>query len=395
MRKFLLRKVTPGLFKKISRPGYVFFFLFLGTATFLSHSLAVKLSTPIEYVLSEGETRELPKPLPRHLPTPPRVKGIYMTSWVAGTRDWRRELVDFVEKSEINAIVIDVKDYSGRVSFEVNDEELKQVGYSEKRISDIKEFLEELHRREIYVIARIAVFQDPHLASERPDLAIKRKSGAVWRDKKGLAWLDPAGKESWDFMVRVAREAERVGFDELNFDYVRFPSDGNLNDTVYPFWDGKTSKSEVLKSFFAYLEKELGDLSVPLSADIFGLTTWNTDDLNIGQILEDAVLYFDYVSPMIYPSHYPPGFQGYKNPAQHPYEVIKTAMERARERLAAIGQDPKKLRPWIQDFDLGAEYDAAMVRLEKQALYDAGIQSWLAWDSSNKYTRDAYDLAEE
>ena len=110
----------------------------------------------------------------------------------------------------------------------------------------------------------------------------------------------------------------------------------------------------------------------------------------MGGFLETVVLYFDYISPMVYPSHYPPNFQGFKNPAQHPYEVIKTAMERAKERLLAAGQDPKKLRPWIQDFDLGADYDAAMVKLEKQALYDAGIESWLAWDPANKYTRDAY-----
>lgn len=392
--KLLFRKVIPAFLKKISRPSYLFFFLFLGTATFLSHAFAVRLSTPIEYVLVETPIQELPKPLPRHLPTPSAVRGMYMTSWVAGTKDWRAELQEFVDKSEMNALVIDVKDYTGRVSFEVDDERLRQVGYPEKRVPDMREFIEELHRKDIYVIGRIAVFQDPHLVRTRPDLGIKRKSGGLWQDKQRLSWLDPAGRESWDFIARIAREAEKVGFDELNFDYIRFPSDGNLSDMVYPFWDGKTPKAEVIRLFSLYLRTELRDLPVPLSADIFGLTTWNRDDLNIGQVLEDLAPIFDYLSPMVYPSHYPMGFQGYKNPAQHPYEIIKTAMERARERLDAIGQDPKKLRPWIQDFDLGAEYDARMVKLEKQAIYDAGIQSWLSWDPSNKYTRGAYDLAE-
>ena len=353
-----------------------------------AHALVVNFLPALEYVAVEKKIETAPPP--EHLSTPEVVRGIYMSSWVAGTLSFRKNLVDFIDVSEVNAVVIDVKDYTGNVSFEVVDEKLKAVDYAEKRIPDVGDFIRELHKKGIYVIARIAVFQDPHLVGARPDLAVKRKNGAVWKDKKGLSWLDPAGLESWDFMVRIAKEAERAGFDELNFDYIRFPSDGNINDTKYPFWDGKKPKAEVMKNFFAHLQKELAETGVPISADIFGLTTWNTDDLNIGQVLETAALYFDYISPMVYPSHYPPNFQGFKNPAQHPYEVIKTAMERAKERLLAAGQDPKKLRPWIQDFDLGADYDAAMVKLEKQALYDAGIESWLAWDPANKYTRDAY-----
>lgn len=230
------------------------------------------------------------------------------------------------------------------------------------------------------------------MALKRSDLAIKRKSnGNLWGDKKGLAWVDPASRETWEIAALVAKEAEKVGFDEINFDYIRFPSDGDLSDMSFPFWDGKTSRSGVIENFFEYLKNELGTLGVPISADLFGLTSWNYDDLKIGQTLEIAAKHFDYVSPMMYPSHYPADFQGFKNPAAHPYEVIKTALTRAKARIIAIGERPEKLRPWIQDFDLGAKYDASMIKLQKQAIYDAGLGSWLSWDPANKYTRDGYD----
>ncbi len=389
MKFFFQNASPPFFFKKPGGAGLILTLVFLALAGAVGY-LGPRFFNPVEYVSSK--TSPVAPPRPRHLATPPSVRGIYMTSWVAGTKGWRDGLVKFIDTSELNSVVIDVKDYTGRVSFEVEDEKLKALGYPSKRIPDVATFIEELHQKNIYVIGRISVFQDLQLARMRPDLAVKRKSGAVWKDRKGLSWLDPAGKESWELMVQIAREAERAGFDELNFDYIRFPSDGNLSDIVYPFWDGKIPKAEIIKVFFEYLNSRLEDTGVPISVDIFGLTTWNKDDLNIGQILEDAARVFDYVSPMVYPSHYPPTFQGYKNPAQHPYEIIKTAMSRAKERLLAIGENQQKLRPWIQDFDLGANYDASMVRLEKQAVYDAGLSSWLSWDPANEYSRGAYDL---
>ncbi|MDO8555053.1 MAG: putative glycoside hydrolase [bacterium] len=326
-----------------------------------------------------------------HLKTPESVKAIYMTSWVAGTKNWREDLVKMIDDTELNAIIIDVKDYTGRISFKVFDPVLQKIGAEEERIPDIREFISELHRKNIYAIARISVFQDPYLVKQRPDLAVKRKSGGVWKDRKGIPWLDPANKETWEYVARIGKEAERAGFDELNFDYIRFPSDGNMTDISYDFWDEVTPRHIVLKNFFAYLRQELGGLNVALSADLFGLTTWNYDDLNIGQVLEDAALYFDFIAPMVYPSHYPPTFQGYANPASHPYEIINSAMKRASERLVTATSSPNKLRPWLQDFDMGATYTSEMIRKEKQAVYDAGLNSWMLWDPTNKYTREALD----
>lgn len=328
-------------------------------------------------------------PKQRHITTPEPVKAIYMTSWVAGTRDWRAELVGFVKKSEINSIVIDVKDYSGRIAFDTEDELIKSGGAEEPRIKDLKEFIETLHNEGIYAIARITVFQDPFYAKKHLDIAVQKKNGTLWKDRKGLSYVDPGASEYWDYIVAVARAAERAGFDELNFDYIRFPSDGNMADITFPI-SGKRDKVEILSEFFAYLNQKLSDLSTPTSADVFGMVTTNTDDLNIGQVLEEIAPHFDYIAPMVYPSHYPPKFNGYKNPAAHPYEIVLYSMSKAVERLAAPTSTPTKLRPWLQDFDLGATYDADKVRAQIKAVNDAGLRSWMIWDSSNKYTRGAY-----
>ncbi len=326
-----------------------------------------------------------------HITTPSQVKAIYMTNWVAGDKSLRDPLIKIADDTEINSIVIDIKDYTGRIGFEVSDPLLKELGAYEKRIADIKDLIEELHKKNIYVIGRISVFQDRYLVGKRPELAVRRKSdGGVWKDFKGISWLDPGSKDVWDYVVALARESYGVGFDELNFDYIRFPSDGNMKDISYP-WSGDKQKTEVIKEFFAYLRENLGNIGAPLSVDLFGMTTTSANDLNIGQNLENALKYFDYVSPMVYPSHYPPDFNGYKNPAAKPYEVVKFAMESAVERARNASTTPLKIRPWLQDFSLGAIYVAPMVRAQIQATYDTGLDSWMLWNASNRYTAGALD----
>ncbi|TSC83426.1 MAG: Uncharacterized protein G01um101417_599 [Parcubacteria group bacterium Gr01-1014_17] len=321
-----------------------------------------------------------------HLATPQPLKALYMTSYVAGHSARREALLSLLEQSELNAAVIDIKDYSGAIAFTVEDPLLVTVGASENRIPDIREFIERLHDKGVYVIGRISVFQDPKLAAHRSDWAVIRESdSAVWRDRKGLSWIDVGAREAWDYTVALAKESYEIGFDELNFDYVRFPSDGDMNDIAYPWSKGRT-KSEILGEFFSFLAQELKPIGVILSADLFGMTTTNKDDLNIGQVLEVALRHFDYVAPMVYPSHYPTGFLGIQNPAAEPYRVIRYSLDRAWDRASTT---PEKIRPWLQDFDLGAEYTADMVRAQIQAVYDSGFTSWMLWDPSNRYTQDA------
>jgi len=345
-----------------------------------------------------------------HVETPNSVKAIYMTACVAATPSWRENLKKFVETTELNSIIIDIKDFSGTISF--IDPSFPQVDVSGCRVSDMREFVADLHKSNIYVIGRITVFQDPYYTKLHPELAVKRKSdGEVWKDYKGLAFIDVGAKPYWDYMVDLSKKSYALGFDELNFDYIRYPSDGDMKNTDYT-WTPKQSsgedatgqvvfmtKAEVLKNFFAYLHDNLKDTGAKTSADIFGMTTTNTDDLGIGQVLENALLYFDFVAPMVYPSHYPPTWNGFKNPAEYPYEVIKISMGRAVEREEALRlsmgiatSTPSKLRPWLQDFNLGATYGVSEVRAQIKATYDVGLNSWFVWNAGNKYTVGAFLL---
>lgn len=323
-----------------------------------------------------------------HVATPQAVKGIYMTSWVAGVKKMRDRVVKLIDDTEVNSIVIDIKDYSGTIAFEVYDPVLKnEPGLVERRIPDLQDFIDELHSKNIYVIGRVAVFQDAHLVKLRPDLAVKTLDGKkVWKDRKGISWVDADSKEAWDRIIAIAKEAHKQGFDEINFDYIRFPSDGNMKDISYPFSKNKV-KSSVLKEFFTYLHENLKDTGMKTSADLFGMTTTNYDDLFIGQVLENALPYFDFICPMVYPSHYPTGFIGIKNPAAKPYDVVLYSMEHAYQRARTASSTQMKLRPWLQDFNLGATYNAPMIRAQIKATYDSGLTSWLLWDPKVIYTR--------
>jgi hypothetical protein len=230
------------------------------------------------------------------------------------------------------------------------------------------------------------------MTAKKPEWAIKKKSdGTVWKDRKGLSFLDPTNKAVWEYIDHIATAAYDIGFDEINFDYIRFPSDGNISDIAYPSVEGKV-RSDFIRDFWAYMHETLKAKrpEIVMSADLFGMTTTQKDDLGIGQLLENALPYFDYISPMIYPSHYPKNWNGYSNPAEHPYEVIKDAMTDGVARAEALGYSSRNFRPWIQDFDLGATYTKDMVQAQIRALGELGISSYMSWDPKNTYTKGAY-----
>jgi hypothetical protein len=321
---------------------------------------------------------------------PIRAKGVYVTFRTAANHRMD-EIIDLIEKTELNSVVIDIKDYTGRIPFQTESDLVHEIGSEKIFIKDIRGLIENLHKEGIYSVARIAVFEDNYLPREKPELALKNSSGGLWYDNNGLTWLDPASKEVWDYTIAIAKEATKVGFDEINLDYIRFPSDGATALIKYPFWNKETEKTEVVRSFFEYFNSRIKPLGVFISADLFGLTLTSTNDLNIGQWLEYAAPYFDYICPMVYPSHYPVGFEGFENPAAHPYEVIYDGLTKGMERLASISvSNPNtavaKLRPWLQDFNMGAIYDARMIELQKKAVYDAGADGWLLWNPKNYYT---------
>jgi len=325
------------------------------------------------------------------------VKAIYLTSWSASKNSFIDYFIDIAKTTEINAVVIDIKDFSGYVAYDTAVPEVEKYRAEQIRISNIDSLIDKLHAEGIYVIARITVFQDPMLARARPDLAVhsKTEEDSLWLDNSGLAWIDPAAKESWDYNIAIAKDAVNHGFDELNFDYVRFPSDGDLKDMSFPFWNEEVPEHLIIRQFFKHLREELSD--VKISIDLFGLSTVSLNDLGVGQVIEDVFEYSDYVCPMIYPSHYSDGFIGFQNPAEYPYEVVKYSLEGALKKLMVYKQSKEtsvQLRPWLQDFDLGATYDAKMVRSEIEAVYDiAGedFNGFMLWNSWNFYTIEALD----
>src|SRR3989344_2449898 len=354
------------------------------------------------------------KPKVAHIATPKPVKGIYMTACYAGSKSLRDGLVKLIEDTELNAVVIDIKDFSGKISFLPNDS-WKDYLSDECSALDMIDFIKELHSKNIYVIGRITSFQDPYFAKQNPTEAVKKNSDktALWKDKKGISYLDPGSVVAREHLTKLALDSYNAGFDEVNFDYIRFPSDGPMNDIYFPYSEGK-SKPAVMEGVYKHLHDKLKPEGVVISVDLFGMVTTNTDDLNIGQTLESALPYFDFIDPMVYPSHYPSNFNGWKNPNTVPYELIHFVLASAVRRTEATSTlvstfdgvyiasstpkrytkesfDKYKIRPWLQDFDYGGNYGVAEVKAQIKATYDVGLDSFLMWDPSNKYTPAAFD----
>jgi hypothetical protein len=326
-----------------------------------------------------------------HIKTPESVRAIYMSSWVAGTPSLRNKLIAFIDESDINSVVIDIKDSTGVVSFIIDDPVVKKYQTENIRIRDIENLIKILHEKNIYIIGRLTAFQDPLLAKKEPSWAFTRvDNGQTWKDRKGLAFINPQSQQSWDYLARIAKYSYSIGFDEINFDYIRYPSDGNITNIDYNLKEGETKRSS-LKSFYHYLDTELRSQNIPISADIFGLVTTAKQDVGIGQHFEDIYPYFDAIVPMVYPSHYRSGHFGYDNPNAHPYSVVTQSMQSAYDRAVAMKQDPQKLRTWIQDFSLGSpKYGKSEIIDQIQATYDVGLDSYMSWDPKNRYTKDAY-----
>lgn len=415
--------------------------------------------SPVAYSTAEPESQEQTKtttetepaatvpdtrPVVTHVPLPEQVKAIYMTACVAGTPSFRQRLVDLINETEINSVIIDIKDFSGTISFPPESEAwLPAWQNANCGARDMGELITALHQMGIFVIGRITVFQDPFYAPRRPDLAVQKTDGSIWRDNKGLNFIDVGAREYWDHIIALSVDAYNLGFDELNFDYVRYPSDGPMRDIVFPqsmAGEYGADKQANLEAFFEYLSAALDEeerfakyrhentgraSATPwISADLFGMTTTNYDDLSIGQIQDRAAPYFDFIAPMVYPSHYPDGSFGLGDPNQYPYEIVYYAMKSGVERmqssttpLEGFRHEPiyinnasgtpvftgeyrkpvyggERLRTWIQDFDYGGDYDAADVRAQIQASYDAGVMSWMIWAPSNIYTKAALEPAD-
>jgi hypothetical protein len=324
-------------------------------------------------------------------PRPAAVRGLYANAWASGSTARMDELVGIARRTEVNALVIDIKDASGYVSHRTEVPLAHEIGATgEIRIRDLPGLLDRLEREGIYPIARIVIVRDPILAEYRPELAVNDTAGGVWADSKGLTWLNPYASKVWDYHMALAREVALLGFPEIQFDYVRFPDapEDDLARAVFPGYDGR-AKATVIREFLQRARTELSDLDVRLTADVFGVTTSVRRDVGIGQVWESFIDAVDVALPMVYPSHYWQGSFGYTEPNAHPYEIVRRALRDALGRSAQV-EGAGLTRPWLQDFSLGQPpYASAEVRAQIQATYDAGINEWILWNPGSRYTEAA------
>jgi len=367
--------------KSLNKMSWVYYIPLFILAFFFFLIMIFKVTTFIDEVRSLGFSYKVKRQ------GPVKARGIYISSWSASEPKKIKKLVDFVLNTNLNAVVIDIKDVTGKVSYKTDVDLARKNHLYELRIKDIKKTINHLKDKGIYVIGRISVFKDDALARRKNNLALQ-KQGNIWEDMSNLAWVDPASKIVWDYNIALAKEGLSLGFEEINFDYIRFPSDGDIANIDYPVWKRKKQKQEIIKSFFKYQHSKLKDHRV--SADLFGMTMSHVRDgfdMNIGQRLEDAYGYFGYICPMLYPSYFRNAFSEIKKPFEKPYEVIDKSFKNAQDSLNKLNKDEKPfIRPWIQAFSTNQEkIKPDFIKLQKQAVEDNDSYGFLLWSSKNDY----------
>ncbi len=313
--------------------------------------------------------------------TPFQAKGVHVSMFVAGNESSFDKILSLVQKTELNCIQLDLKDEQGFVSAKINKGQAAKLGTFTDQF-DLERMVDMLRYKNIYTICRIVVFKDPSLVKKRPDLAVRDKYGGLWG--KGL-WADPYSKEVWEYNLSLAVAAAKAGFNEIQFDYIRFPSDGDVTRCVYPHRDNR-AQTEVIEGFVSYARKKLARYNAFTSVDLFGLTASHQGEMGIGQKVENLAKHVDYICPMVYPSHYNTGEYGLDEPEENPFDTVYLSLKDFKKK---IRNTTAKIRPWLQDFSLRVKYTADMVRQQIKACYKAGINEWLLWNPNSVYTRAA------
>ena len=326
---------------------------------------------------------------------PVKVKGIYVSAYVAGTGDMMDKIIEEIDRTELNAVVIDVKDDQGRITYAMDSPTVDDIGACQVFIQDMPALMAKLKEHGIYTIARVVAFRDPYLAEQKPEWSLHVADGRIYRDNKGLAWVNPYKREVWDYLVEVGKKAGETGFDEIQFDYIRFAVDRTMNDVVFDDADTQgRDKTQAITEFISYAHDELAKEGLFVSADVFGTIMRSEEDAAaVGQEYEDMAEQLDYICPMIYPSHYGPGNFGIEYPDTQPYDTILNALNGSRELLAASAKEDAPqavVRPWLQDFTASylehyIKYGDEQVRQQIQAVYDAGYDEWILWDAGVSY----------
>ncbi|AWB44152.1 GTP-binding protein [Paenibacillus sp. CAA11] len=325
-------------------------------------------------------------------PDAPKVKGIYVTAYSAGGSRMNK-LVNLLDSTELNSMVIDLKDDAGYITYPTQNAKLLKYSKPQKFIGDIDALMQKLKKHDIYPIARIVVFKDTVLAKSHPELSFTRSDGSVWKNGKGDSFVNPYSKEVWDYNVELAKEAAKLGFKEIQFDYVRFPEGFEKRADSLKYQKSELSRVDAVSSFVEYARKQLDPLGVRVSVDIFGYAASVPAAEGIGQDFVKISNNVNVISPMVYPSHYTAGWYGAKDPDKAPYQTIKGSMEDTHKKLDPLGGKKPIIRPWIQDFTaswLGSghyvKYGKHEVEEQIRALKDMNVDEFLLWNASNRYT---------
>ena len=329
-----------------------------------------------------------------------KVRGIYISGPMAGSTELFRNILDSAAGTEINTVVIDFKDDQGRIACPVDSPVASEIGACRPYVQDMKELIASLKERGLYVIARVVAFRDPWLAEKKPEWSLHLADGSLYRDRQGMAWVDPYRKEVWDYLVEVGTEAKEAGFDEVQFDYIRFSTEGTMRDVVFDeAVTGGRSKTDVITEFVKYAYENLASQGLFVSADVFGTIIGSDIDAQaVGQVYTEMAKHLDYICPMIYPSHYGPGNFGLEHPDTMPYETVLEALKKSQmvmdQAAEADGHVSSQaiVRPWLQDFTasyLGEgnyiPYGYNEVQRQIQAVKDAGYDEWMLWSAANRY----------
>ena len=354
---------------------------------------------PTQLTMPEPAPELIPEPLPpapgTSLPPIPwtddSVRAIYVSYFALGREERRRRVFDLVSKTEINALVIDVKGDFGMVSYPTRVALAHDIGAAQPTARDLDEFLGFFKGKNVYTVARIVAFRDNFFANAHPGLAVHRQDGGVWQDRDGLAWIDPFVQDAWEYNANLAEEAVRLGFDEIQFDYVRFPTRSQDGTPLLSRSLNRETRVAAITAFLNFVHGRLEPLGVRVAANVFGYACWRTDDSLIGQDIGHMARYLDILCPMLYPSTFGSGIPQHEYAVAYPYEIVCESMKRAVHLVEPLGC---RVRPWIQDFpDFRFDkrvYGPAEIRAQIQGSFDGGGAGYMAWDPRVKYTKEAY-----
>ncbi|MBQ9267102.1 MAG: putative glycoside hydrolase [Clostridia bacterium] len=351
----------------------------------------------------KNDTQETEDPIVTKKET--KVRAVYLTGWSAGTKSKRESTITNLKENGFNGVVIDIKDEAGRLSYDSEVQDAVDIKASQKMISNVRDVIQEFHDNDIYVIGRIVTFKDPLYAKSKTEVAYQYADGTLWKDYSGNNWPNPYNTKYWEYPIALAEEAAELGFDEIQFDYIRFPSsEGKVKQIAFGFDSDTKTKADVIAGFLSKVMEEMEPYHVVISADVFGITTKRAGDFeNIGQDFARIAKIVDVICPMVYPSHY--AYNEYKipKPDKDPYHTVYGALKDAKARIEEAipsTEHSAMIRPYLQDFTaswLGSgnylTYGTAEVQSQIQACFDLRIDELILWDPSNKYCYDALQQA--